>query len=282
MEIVYSHGAIFMKPNVAIILANYNYGEYVIDAIKSIDRQTYDGKIKIFLVNDGSTDDSWTKILDYAYKNSNNIKLENKTFESSYYNGQYESIEDEEKFKFINISNSGASTARNVAMWEAWDWADIFGILDADDEYKPEKINKLVDILIEHDEVGVAYADYDIVKDYTDLKYTSHEFKQSYSKEKLLNSCVVHSGSLVKKNYLEKVVLTNKEIFDSRLHGPGSGKFIGCTEDYDLWLRLSNYCIMCHVPESLSIVRESGKNQSMKMTSETFQQNAKILSSRIL
>jgi glycosyltransferase involved in cell wall biosynthesis len=281
MEIVYSDGAISMKPNVAVIVANYNYGEYVIEAINSALNQRYDGSVKVFVVNDGSTDDSWTKILDYAYKNSNDLKLENKNFESSYYNGKYESIESD-RFKFININNSGASVARNVAIWEAWEWADIFGILDADDEYKPEKIEKLVNVLMEHDEIGVAYADYDIVKDYADLKYTSHEFKQSYSKEKLLNSCVVHSGSLVKKNYLEKVILTNKEIFDSRLHGPGSGEFIGCTEDYDLWLRLSNHCIMCHVPESLSVVRESGKNQSMKMTSETFQQNAKILSSRVL
>ena len=91
---------------------------------------------------------------------------------------------------------------------------------------------------------------------------------------------MVHSNALIKKEYLEKVILPNGEIFDSRLHGPASQGFIGCTEDYDLWLRLSHYCIMCHVPESLSIVNESGQNQSMKMTPEIFQQQAQILGSR--
>ena len=54
-----------MNPKVAIIIANYNYGDYVINAIKSIENQTYDGPIKIFLVDDGSSDDSWEKLSEY-------------------------------------------------------------------------------------------------------------------------------------------------------------------------------------------------------------------------
>ena len=77
-----------------------------------------------------------------------------------------------------------------------------------------------------------------------------------------------------KKKYLSKIALHNKEIYDSSLHGPGSENFIGCTEDYDLWLRLSNICMISHIAEPLSYVRETGMNQSMKMTPEIFQQNA--------
>ena len=86
---------------------------------------------------------------------------------------------------------------------------------------------------------------------------------------------------LIKKEYLEQIILPlTGEFFDSRLHGPGSESFIGCTEDYDLWLRLSKVCIITHVAEPLSIVRETGQNQSLKMTPETFQQNAQILQTR--
>ena len=107
-----------------------------------------------------------------------------------------------------------------------------------------------------------------------------YEFKQSYDREELLNRCMVHSNALIKRSALASVKLQNGEYFDSRLHGPGSQNFIGCTEDYDLWLRLSKLCMMTHVPESLAIAVESGQNQSMKMTSEIFMQNAEILKTR--
>jgi len=82
-----------MNPKVAIIIANYNYGDYVVNAVKSIENQTYDGPIKIFLVDDGSSDDSWDKLSEYR-----------------------NSKKDKDKYNFIRIENSGASVARNVAI----------------------------------------------------------------------------------------------------------------------------------------------------------------------
>jgi len=271
-----------MLPNVAIILTNYNYGEYVINAIKSIEKQSYKGNIRIYLVNDGSSDDSWNKIKEYANikTNSNADFVNEKNIKRYTYNGPYEYLTDNKTFKFININNSGASAARNLAMWEAWEWANIFGVLDADDEYKSDKVEKLVNILMEYNEIGVAYADYDIIRTFNSKNYIKEELKESYSKELLLNRCIVHSGALFKKIYAEKIILNNNEFFDSRLHGPASQGFIGCTEDYDFWIRISNHCVISHFPESLSIVNESGKNQSMKMNLEIFNKNAVILSSR--
>lgn len=242
-----------MLPKVAIICANYNYSDYVIEAIKSIEAQTYKGPVRIYLVDDGSSDDSWHKLTSY---------LEGK--------------EDKEKYHFMKIENSGASIARNTAINAAWEWADIFGILDADDAYYPEKVEKLVEKLVAHEEVGVAYADYENVS----AEYTKREFKTAYDKITLLTRCIVHSNSLIKKEYLEKVKLPNGEFFDSRLHGPASEGFIGCTEDYDLWIRLSNYCVMTHVPECLAIANQHDNNQSKKMTPEIFQRNAQVMTSR--
>ena len=51
-----------MNPKVAIIIANYNYEDYVIKAINSVLNQTYDGEIRIYVVDDGSSDSSWDKI----------------------------------------------------------------------------------------------------------------------------------------------------------------------------------------------------------------------------
>jgi glycosyltransferase involved in cell wall biosynthesis len=237
-----------MLPKVAIICANYNYSNYIIPAIESIVNQTYKGELRLYVVDDGSSDDSWDKISNYPCD-----------------------------WLFTQrIENSGASVARNTAIEMCWDWADIIGILDSDDAYYPEKVEKLVNKLIEYPEVGVAYADYCIKKP----THSKHEFKSSYNRQMLLQRCIVHSNSLIKKEHLEQVRLPNGEFFDSRLHGPASQGFIGCTEDYDLWLRLSKICMITHVPECLAVANEHGDNQSLKMTNEIFQKHAQILGSR--
>jgi glycosyltransferase involved in cell wall biosynthesis len=238
-------------PKVAIVCANYNYGKFIVDAMKSIMNQTYNGELRLYVVDDGSSDNSWEKISKFAAEYPDFVSAQ-------------------------RIENSGASVARNTAIEMCWDWADIIGVLDADDEYYPEKVEKLVNKLVEYEDIGVAYADYVNVNP----NFSKREFKTSYDRETLLSRCIVHSNSLIKKEYLEKIVLPNGEIFDSRLHGPASQGFIGCTEDYDLWIRLSKVCMMTHVPECLGIANISGQNQSLKMTSEIFTNNAKILGSR--
>ncbi|MHA2401423.1 MAG: glycosyltransferase family 2 protein [Candidatus Kariarchaeaceae archaeon] len=242
-----------MLPKVAIICANYNYGDYIEAAMESIVNQTYQGELRLYVVDDGSSDDSWEKIQKF-----NNNKFVN---------------DDKIQIEILSIENSGASVARNVAIRMCWDWADIIGVLDADDAYFPDKVEKLVAKLVEHEEVGVAYADYENVFPH----YTKREFKPSFDKVGLKRRCMVHSNALIKKEYLQRVRLSNGEIYRSELHGPASQGFIGCTEDYDLWLRLSDVCVITHVPECLAIANQHGRNQSMKMTAEVFQQNAKIM-----
>lgn len=263
-------------PNVAIIIANYNYGEFVLEAIKSIHDQDYEGKIRIYLVDDGSSDDSWERIKTFT-------KTEPKRGELSTPCGtEYIEIIESDEFEdvYVRIENSGASNARNVAIYQAWEWADVFGILDSDDEYKPEKVRTLVKHLQKDELIGVAYADYDINKTYEGREHTKEELKESYSRELLIKKCIVHSGALIKKEYLKKIIMPNGQIYNTQLHGPASQSFIGCTEDYDLWIRLSDHCMMTHVAESLSVVRETGNNQSLKMTAEIFNQNAKIIGSK--
>ena len=259
-------------PKVAIICANYNYSDYIIPAIESIAYQTYEGPLRLYVVDDGSTDDSWSKIKHWKEKEFEDIRFMNR----NYTFGPQLPISRLLECHIQKIENSGASVARNTAIEMCWDWADIIGILDADDAYYPEKVKKLVNKLTEHPEVGVAYADYCIKKP----THSKHEFKSSFDRQALLQRCIVHSNSLIKKEYLERVRLPNGEFFDSRLHGPASQGFIGCTEDYDLWLRLSKICMMTHVPECLAVANEHGNNQSLKMTNEIFQKHAQILGSR--
>ena len=261
-------------PNVAVIISNYNYGDYVLDAVSSALEQDYEGQFRIYVVDDGSSDGSYEKLLAYAGEGVSSITDTHQVTEP-YYNGKMKLFQCSDlNLWCYSIENSGASTARNVAIWEAWQWADCFAILDADDLYHPSKVSKQVEKLIEYDEIGVTYSDYIIHKSYTYNDYEKYEYKYPYSKFELEKQCIVHSAGIIKKKYLSKILLDNKEFYDSNLHGPGSQEFIGCTEDYDLWVRLSGVCMMSHVAEPLSYVRETGLNQSMKMTSDIFQDNA--------
>ncbi len=259
-----------MKPKVAIVITNYNYGKYIMGAIDSALKQTYSGELRVYVVDDGSSDNSWDLISQITDPLESIAHVDR-----HHYSGPMD-IRQRNNIYAYRIKNSGASTGRNVAIYEAWEWAEIFGVLDSDDAYYPEKVEKLVEKLVEHPEVGVAYADYKNVNPV----FGKREFKTSYNAQTLMQRCIVHSNSLIKKEYLEQVVLPNGEVFDSRLHGPGSQEFIGCTEDYDLWIRLSKVCVMTHVAECLATANITGQNQSSKMTAEIFQEHAKILGSR--
>ena len=267
-------------PRVAVIISNYNYGDFVLDAIDSALNQDYEGELRVYVLDDGSSDGSWEKIKDKFSENFSSGK-ESETLEKPYYNGPFEYFQCSDlNLWAYHIDNSGASTARNVAIWEAWDWADYFAILDADDMYSPTKVRKHVNKLLEHEEVGVAYSDYIIHKTHGDINYKKYEYKYPYSIKELHKQCIVHSAGVIKKEYLKKITLDNDEFYDSNLHGPASKGFIGCTEDYDLWLRLANICMINHIAEPLSFVRETGQNQSMKMNQNIFIDNMQKIKGR--
>ena len=217
-------------PNVAVIISNYNYGDYVLDAVSSALEQDYEGQFRIYVVDDGSSDGSYEKLLAYAGEDVSSITDTHQVTEP-YYNGKMKLFQCSDlNLWCYSIENSGASTARNVAIWEAWQWADCFAILDADDLYHPSKVSKQVEKLIEYDEIGVTYSDYIIHKSYTYNDYEKYEYKYPYSKFELEKQCIVHSAGIIKKKYLSKILLDNKEFYDSNLHGPGSQEFIGCTD----------------------------------------------------
>ena len=60
-------------PNVAVIITNYNYGDYVLDAISSALEQDYKGQLRVYVVDDGSSDGSYDKLLNYASEDISSI-----------------------------------------------------------------------------------------------------------------------------------------------------------------------------------------------------------------
>ena len=57
----------------SIIIPIYNVSKYLPDCLDSIVNQTYKGNLEVFLVNDGSTDDSGEIAQQYEKKYPHNI-----------------------------------------------------------------------------------------------------------------------------------------------------------------------------------------------------------------
>lgn len=104
--------SISQNPLVSIIINNYNYGQFISDAIDSALTQTYQ-PIEIIVVDDGSTDNSHDIINHYATQ-----------------------------LKPIFKQNAGQASTFNTG-FEA-SQGEIICLLDSDDIFHPEKVSEVV------------------------------------------------------------------------------------------------------------------------------------------
>ena len=104
------------NPLFSVLVANYNNGRYLRDAIDSVRQQTYP-HWQVVIVDDGSTDDSF-KI--------------------------YQELEGDERFKVIlNGTNRGCTFSKKRCVDEAV--GELCGYLDADDALLPNALDVMVD-----------------------------------------------------------------------------------------------------------------------------------------
>ena len=97
---------------VSVIIPNYNYSEYVCEAVDSALGQTYQNK-EVIVVDDGSTDNSVELLAKYG-----------------------------DKIRLIAQKNAGVCAARNNGV--AASSGELIAFLDADDVWMPEKLEKQV------------------------------------------------------------------------------------------------------------------------------------------
>jgi glycosyltransferase involved in cell wall biosynthesis len=247
-----------MKCN--IVIANYNYAQWIEQCIKSALSQTYKDII-VSVVDDCSTDDS--------------VKIALKTFgitSEPLETNDYFLWEDGNKQVFKLKNNSGPSTARNTAIHYNINSCELFSALDADDYIYPHKIEVLIRELKKFNSVGCIYADYDIFNIKTNK--AKYEFKRTYSYAKLLGECIVHSGCLFTR---EALLATVEEtgFYDQRIKGP---------EDYDLWLRIAEKFMILHYPESLTCVRATGiniSNTALAGNSDNYKKGFEVLNRKL-
>lgn len=108
------------NPLVSVIIPAYNSEKFIAETIQSVQNQTYKNW-EIIIVDDCSSD-ATTRIVNEFINNDNRIQL------------------------FIQKENSGSGIARNVAL--AQTKGKYIAFLDADDLWKPMKLEKQVDFLV--------------------------------------------------------------------------------------------------------------------------------------
>ena len=236
--------------NNTVLLINHNYGHYIEYAVKSCYTQTRK-PYAVVIVDDGSTDNSWDLILtdfrDKQYVEEHGLKI-------------YRQVNDGILFLAVQLAKAGGpSLARNIGIDLTKNFTDNYQILDSDDVLYPQKLEVLSNKMASDPNLGVVYADYDILNVQTGN--ILREWKESYSQRRLMSECIIHSGAMIKKEAL-MAVMEPTGYYDCNLR---------CAEDWDLWLRLSDRCIIAHVPQSLTLVRVHNNNSTNSVNKEIWQ-----------
>lgn len=243
-------------PLVNILIANHNYAEWVCSCLQSACNQTYPN-LAITIVDANSKDDSWDRIQKFLFLDEKyTVKpIDNGLCLTSTKNCN--NIANNVIITAIKLNEcDGPSVARNAGIEQTKHFTDVYAILDADDEYYPNKVAVCVEQMLKSPSIGVVYTDYDTLNVVSGE--VKREYKEVYSASRLLQECIVHSGALIRKEALEKA----KDQFGYYdIHAR-------VAEDYDLWVRISEYYLCWHVPESLYLVRIQPKNSTNTVSKE--------------
>ncbi len=194
-----------MYPLVSIIMPVYNTEKYVEQAIESVFAQTYQN-IELIVIDDGSTDQSKEKIMNCFLSNCSNVS-------TSYY---YQ-------------DNKGPSTARNSGIKKSTGM--YIALLDADDLYHPEKIERQLRFLESHPKIDVIYNDIQVVDanlNKLNILQSDGNFpdQDTFLTELLFRQIIpAPAGIMLRRKCLDRVMYNKSLIY---------------AEDYDFLIRLAN------------------------------------------
>jgi len=212
-----------MQPLVTIITSCYNHEKYLDDYFRGLLTQIYPN-IELILFDDGSPDASWSIIESYIPK----LKA------------RFHSLICERH------ENIGPLREKALAISKAS--GEFICMLDSDDYYLPDKIQKNVDYLSVHPEFGAVYGNY---YDLTKEQKKSLHYKQTNIMpsgkifDDLCRECFIKPVSACFRAELLHKYVNYKEYADK---GYGIG-------DYPLFLNLAHHCEFGYIDKPLACYR---------------------------
>jgi len=210
-------------PQVSVIIPCFNREKYIQETVNSVLNQTYPN-IEIVCVDDGCTDGTREILDSYGEK----IRV----------------------FEHPGRVNKGQSAAINLGIQKSE--SDYVAILDSDDLFAPEKIEKQVKYLEDHPVVGYMYTNGYAIDKNGDTLYKT--FTDGYiapgDPETVLLECPLGtpSGYLVRR-----VVYERAGYFDESLRS---------SQDHDMAIRLAEIAEIGYLDEALWYKREHSDSLS--------------------
>ncbi len=183
---------------VSVVTATYNMGKYLPFAIESALNQTY-SNIEVIVIDDGSNDNTG-KIME-PYKKDPRVR-------------------------YIYQKNQGQAKAKNRGIRESR--GAFVAFLDADDVWKPDKLEKQLNLFAQSEKIGVVYSDVEYIDENGNI-IQQEPYKQ------------YHSGKVTNQLFIDNFVnfssaVVRKECFDQF---GGFDETLPMSIDWDLWLRIS-------------------------------------------
>ena len=182
--------------DISVIIPTYNRRNTLPRAVESVLNQTYK-PIEIIVVDDGSTDGT-----------------------KEMFSEMYPLVH------YIYQVNSGVSSARNTGIKSAsGDW---IALLDSDDEWLPDKLERQVKLLQDNAEIRFCHTNEIWIRN--DVRINQRKKHQKYGGnifKKCLDICRISPSS----SLFHTSVINDVGLFDESL--------MVC-EDYDLWLRITS------------------------------------------
>lgn len=213
-----------MHPKVTILMPNYNWQDYLIEAIESILWQSFT-HFEFLIIDDASTDDSWSIIQKYAKQDTRIIAMRN-----------------EENMKICKTLNRWLELARG----------EYIARMDSDDVSLPSRIMKQVAVLENNNSV-------DIVSSYCqfiDEKGQLGNIKSYPENDKEIRQAIWYRNPI-----LHPGVMFRRGCF---LDLWGYDHSYLYAEDYELWVRFGVKYHFYNLQEVLLNYRISGSNTTIK------------------
>jgi glycosyltransferase involved in cell wall biosynthesis len=205
-------------PLVSVIIPAYNAMKYLPQTLGTVLNQTFTD-FEVLIINDGSSD--------------NIITWGNSITDS--------------RIKLISQTNQGVSVARNTGITQAQ--GEYIAFLDADDMWRPTKLEKQVQYLNNYPSVGLVYNWTEFTDEQgkpTGVKVISH-MEGNVWEEMLINDKISNGSSTM----IRRICFDKAGLFDSNLT---------ILEDRDMWLRIATYYPFGLIKEPLTLYRRHSSN----------------------
>jgi glycosyltransferase involved in cell wall biosynthesis len=183
-------------PKVSVIITTYNSMPYFPETLSSVLRQTFTD-FEVIVVDDGSTDQTTT----------------------------WASQVDDPRVTLVSQPNQGVSVARNTGISHAQ--GDYIAFLDGDDLWETTKLEKQVQILDCHSEIGLVHTWLALMDEQSHLtgRVMKTHVQGEVWQQIIENNMVACSAAMVRRYCLETI-----GVFDPKLL---------VAEDWDLWIRMA-------------------------------------------